>query len=405
MALPLKKASTSTAAEIGTTSGSKKLLMVFVSTLISLLIAEGAVRFAKRGVAFQPDPELIRSLSPNTHTKVINYESDENLNGLSSELPSRPVYHGNNNTNNIAFRMGEDVGEKAPDEERVLLLGDSYTEADQVTNEQRFSYLVDQRLRAETANGPRHVRVLNGGIQGGAPSQYILQLRKWLPTLKPDVVIVNLAPNDINDDLLFERLNGFTFDADGAPLAPKAQLPLWLMQKSYLLRYFHVLLQHMGSARAMDFFFPPAMPDTPIVEWTSILCSDDATAREMFPKKTGKYLNQIKAMVEASGARFGVFLIHYMWTFDDEPYYEPRFPTFKTEMRECYASHGRPYNEFIESYLHEHGMTFHNPLEALLRAKAENPKRKLWNFFDYHYSPAGHQVNADEMLVLIKKLL
>ena len=50
-------------------------------------------------------------------------------------------------------------------------------------------------------------------------------------------------------------------------------------------------------------------------------------------------------------------------------------------------------------------MTFHNPLEALLRAKAENPKRKLWNFVDYHYSPAGHRVNAEEMLVLLKKLL
>ena len=121
--------------------------------------------------------------------------------------------------------MGEDVGEKAPDEERVLLLGDSFTEADQVTGEQRFSDLVDKRLRAETASSPKHVRVLNGGIQNGAPSQYILQLRKWLPKLKPDVVVVALAPNDINDDLLFERFNGFTFDADGAPLALKAQTP------------------------------------------------------------------------------------------------------------------------------------------------------------------------------------
>ena len=56
---------------------------------------------------------------------------------------AKPAYHGDNNTNNIAFRMGEDVAEKAPDEERVLLLGDSYTEADQVTGDQRFSYLVD----------------------------------------------------------------------------------------------------------------------------------------------------------------------------------------------------------------------------------------------------------------------
>ena len=163
------------------------------------------------------------------------------------------------------------------------------------------------------------------------------------------------------------------------------------------------MLQHLGWARVQNFFFPPASPETPIVDWKSILCSEDAIAREMFRKKTGKYLHQIKAMVEASGARFGVFLIHYMWTFDNEPFYEPRFPTYKHEMKECYASHGRPYNEFIEDYLHQSGMTFQNPLEALLRAKAEKPKRKLWNFVDYHYSPAGHQVNAEEMLHAAEK--
>lgn len=398
-------ASTSTTSEIAATSGRKKLLMVVVSTVISLLVAEGAVRFVKRGVAFQPDPEFIRSLRPNTHTKIIDFESEENLNGLSDQLPAKPTYHGDNNTNNIGFRMGEDVGEKAPDEERVLLLGDSSTEADQVAGAQRFTDLVDQRLRAETANGPKHVRVLNGGIQNGAPSQYILQLRKWLPVLKPDVVVVDLAPNDINDDLLFERFNGFTFDAEGAPVALKAQTRLWLMQKSYILRYFFTLFQRTSSARAMSFLFPPASPETPIVEWKSILCSDDAHAREMFEQKTGKYLHQIKSMVEASGARFGVFLIHYMWTFDNEPFYEPRFPTYKTEMKECYATHGRPYNEFIEDYLTKNGMTFRNPHEALLRAKAEQPKRKLWNFVDYHYSPAGHQVNANELEVLLKELL
>ena len=405
MAEPSKNASTSTTAKKGATSGRQKLLMVLVSTLIPLLIAEGAVRFVKRGVAFQPDPELIRSLRPNTHSKVIDFESEENLNGLSNELPAKPTYHGDNNTNNIAFRMGEDVGEKAPDEERVLLLGDSFTEADQVTGEQRFSYLVDQRLRAETANGPKHVRVLNGGIQNGVPSQYILQLRKWLPRLKPDVVVVDLAPNDLNDDLLFEHVNGFTFNAEGAPLALKGQTPLWLMQKSYLLRYFYVALQHLGRPRVMNFFFPPASPETPIIEWKRILCSEDPIAREMFEKKTGKYLRQIKKMAEASGARFGVFLIHYMWTFDNEPFYEPRYPTYKDEMKACYASQGRPYNEFIENYLHQNGMTFQNPLEALRRAKAEKPKRKLWNFVDYHYSPAGHLVNAEEMHTLLKGLL
>ena len=94
-------------------------------------MAEGALRVMKRKVPFQPDPDLIRSLRPNVDAEIFTYESDANWN---SERAPRPPLHlaGKSRTNNIGFRMAEDVGPKAADERRVLLLGDSYTEADQV---------------------------------------------------------------------------------------------------------------------------------------------------------------------------------------------------------------------------------------------------------------------------------
>jgi hypothetical protein len=34
-------------------------------------------------------------------------------------------------------------------------------------------------------------------------------------------------------------------------------------------------------------------------------------------------------------------------------------------------------------------------------AKARDPKRKLWQFYDYHFSAAGHVLAAEELVDLI----
>ena len=40
---------------------------------------------------------------------------------------------------------------------------------------------------------------------------------------------------------------------------------------------------------------------------------------------------------------------------------------------------------------------------AMLEEKVKNPERKLWNFYDYHFSPAGHQVVAHEVVDFLKE--
>src|SRR5262249_10264571 len=103
---------------------------------------------------------------------------------------------------------------------------------------------------------------------------------------------------------------------------------------------------------------------------------------------------------------FGVFLMQYMWNFPSEPYYEPIYPDLKAQLVEdkCLESGARAYNAFIERWLRGAGIAFHNPYPALLRAKTENPKRKLWNYVDYHSSPAGHRLLADELTAFLETL-
>ena len=234
--------------------------------------------------------------------------------------------------------------------------------------------------------------------------QYILQLRRWLDSVKPNVVIIALAPNDATDDALFQYTYGFDFDAEGIPIAPRSRLQLTLLQGSYVYRYFQVFTQRFPRLGAI--FFPPASPETPLTTNNAMLCTNTPEAFAAFRSRTGKYLQKLKEMTEAKGARFGVFLIHYMWSFADEPYDESYWPNTSKDLDidRCVKTGVQGYNAFVEGWLRDAGMAFENPYAAILRAKAENPKRKLWNYVDYHFSPAGHRVMADEMSAFVSEL-
>ena len=129
-----------------------------------------------------------------------------------------------------------------------------------------------------------------------------------------------------------------------------------------------------------------------------MLCRASHGTRQWFLGKTGRYITEPREMSERRNARFGVFLIQYMWTFRDEPFYEPRFPDLQETLGGCVEHEGRAYQDFMEAFLDEHLITHWNPTEALRKEKTLNPRRKLWGYYDYHYSPAGHRVVAGEVV-------
>jgi hypothetical protein len=123
--------------------------------------------------------------------------------------------------------------------------------------------------------------------------------------------------------------------------------------------------------------------------------------------KTGHYLLGLRDMTEASGARFAILMIHYMYVFDDEPWYRGLYPGLEEDLRRlgCRDKKGAPYRDFVHGFLAANRIRYRDSYDALLHAKTENPRRKLWGLYDYHYSPAGHRVIADELSALLDPLL
>lgn len=115
--------------------------------------------------------------------------------------------------NGQGVRDNRDIGPKAPNERRIVVLGDSLTFAIQVPLEQTFCKLLEAKL---TRADPAHVwRVINAGVQGYGAVQEWLFYRHVASAFQPDLVLV--ASSVVNAPL--EAGKRSWLDAEGQPPA------------------------------------------------------------------------------------------------------------------------------------------------------------------------------------------
>ncbi len=139
---------------------------------------------------FDNDPVLGYRLKPGARTRFATDEFDTEI-----------------RINSAGVRDDEEIGEKAPNERRILILGDSLVLSVQVPFAQTFGELLERRLNSR--GSPVHYRVINGGVQGYGPVQELLLLRSLLPVVKPDLIVETIfVGNDIEDAVGAEALLG-----------------------------------------------------------------------------------------------------------------------------------------------------------------------------------------------------
>lgn len=188
VALPLEPATEPEAlavdAAVPPATPRRKLLLFAVSLVLSLLFAEGALRLtgiagARRGspwfaggnhprFLFQPDAEGGYALRPGFHGREL-------APGREFDVPV------------AVDRSGlRDHDHSAPSRPRLLALGDSMTFGEGVTAEEAWPAVLERALG---------VRVYAAGVPGFASSQMRASLRRLLPRLQPDLVVVALSPH------------------------------------------------------------------------------------------------------------------------------------------------------------------------------------------------------------------
>src|SRR5262245_51697363 len=179
--------SAKTAAARPSPSLKARLMLVLIGIMLPLVLAEVVLRLAGailpgdyQTVSFaEAHPEFGRRNRPGSGWKK------------TSEFTSWIE------VNSKGLRGAEIDYPKPAGEKRILVVGDSFTFAEQVNQNETFTQRLEDRLNADGGQ----YRVLNAGSNGWATANEVVYLAKEGVRFKPDVVIVALyLGNDVSDN-------------------------------------------------------------------------------------------------------------------------------------------------------------------------------------------------------------
>jgi lysophospholipase L1-like esterase len=181
----------------------KRLLFASIIGLVTLGLTElacSAVSRAAEASIYEWDDRCLYRLRPNSK-KTFRRTA---LNG-GERIPV--------SINSRGFRGPElkpDAAHSDSHRQRILVLGDSFIEAEYSKWEDTFTERLSLELSARTQS---RTETINGGVIGYGPDQMLLRLEDEVPRLKPEMVVVCFfADNDLGD-LLRNKL--FRLDEQG----------------------------------------------------------------------------------------------------------------------------------------------------------------------------------------------
>ena len=105
-------------------------------------------------------------------------------------------------------------------QKRILVLGDSFTEAAHVTDDEVYTDVVERTMR----RAGRHVRVLNAGVTGSTLPYYVHLAPGYRRAFSPDWTVIQLNPDDVLAAAFAKGATHFERQSDGS-LAVRALPP------------------------------------------------------------------------------------------------------------------------------------------------------------------------------------
>ena len=224
---------------------------------------------------------------------------------------------------NSSGTRDREIGPKAPDEHRIVVLGDSLVLAVQVEQEETFTAVLEKRLNARRAPGEARYRVINAGVQGYGPVEELAFFEHVASRFDADVVLVGVF---VGNDAMEANDTGAKVLPVGEGAAPQAtssasdavkrpsRYPLWLRRltrRSMVLQIARMrattLLERFGQVRPIDRALTMYLPELP-----------PEMARGLAVSK--ECIRRIDAIARERGGRTGIVLLPARFQVRDDDY-------------------------------------------------------------------------------------
>ena len=319
-------------------------------------------------------------------------------------------------TNSMGF-LGDDIPlEKPRDVIRIAILGDSFTEAFQVSERNNFCSLLEKKLNERFPIAGKRYEVINAGVSGYSPISEFQFYRKVVSKFKPDRVIVQLFANDVYEDHKAAAMG--VLDDQGYPIllsrfftkkyqkfsALKDKTGInretmsekflnFLIERSRFIEYMYVKIigarknsaynERMHKKEEFDdanIFF--------IIDQKKLLFYHQAVVDKAWGE-TQKYLLAIKNAVEKDGASFSMFYIPLQC---------------QLVRNTCFGQRGGPsmgtrFNELLAVFAKEHDIPFVDILPVFDEFRYDY----IYLVPDGHLNEYSHQLVSEELVSLFQK--
>jgi len=282
---------------------------------------------------------------------------------------------------------------KPPGEARVLVLGDSFTFAEQVSQDETFAQRLEQGLNADGRTTT--YRVLNAGSNGWATANELVFLAKEGVRFAPDLVVLALyLGNDVSDNYRRLDIKRVAEEADLALRGADAfDGPRRLLRRSMLYTYFET-----GVLAKLPWFASAEGGDSDAS--TRRAPRTLAEAQEAWAITEG-LVDRMRDVAESRGARFMVMVIPAADTvaqggrvkepdaddledgITDEP--TPGFEDPHGTFGEIVARHSFPTLDLL----------------ATFRREAPRSRQRLYYRQNAHWTAAGHAIAARDLHAFI----
>jgi hypothetical protein len=256
-------------------------------------------------VEYRIDPEIGQILAPNQRSRWVNEDYDEAV-----------------VTNSAGFHDVEHAIEKPHNVYRIVVVGDSFIEGLSSPIESGFTQQLEQMLQPNVRNG--RIEVINLGVGGAGPAQYLRVLEVKGIAYRPDLVIMSIFPdNDFWDS--YEPLSRasskvfYTLQPDGSLQFVPVQaswvtrnLRPWLRKSAFLV----LLRTELSSAieawlGRLGVLLAPGIAtqrSMPLGEW-GVFIADHPDPWPDAYRTTTKIIESANDLSIQAGARFAVMVI------------------------------------------------------------------------------------------------
>jgi lysophospholipase L1-like esterase len=265
---------------------------------------------------------------------------------------------------------------------RILVLGDSFTEASNVPEEATFSKQLENRLNRQRADG-RRIQVLNAGVIGYSPVLEYLFLKDVGLAYRPDVVLVMFFMNDPWEDA--EYAAGLDVDGDGLPLRVRPAVEDTLPR-----RVWRALSRRVFTAQLVDLMVRGLSDWKPVLKWGVLFREDYGPREHEMWARSQRFLRGICALAARHGARCALAAIPFPMQVNAVEF-RPGKHAIGFPLDAMFSD--KP-QRVLAAFAKREGIPSLDLLPAFREAGTQGVPGPLFFPRDGHFAPLGHQVTA-----------